>query len=109
MSDRLRVHLPLLKKILKGKPAVRNKILEEADLELIKCVCECAINVLNANVPLDEKQKSGLSKHKVFLRWLANRKISLKSKKAKLLTQSGAFLLGLLRPVVAALLAELII
>lgn len=108
MSDRLKANLPVLKRLVRAKRPKREKILGEADSELIKCVCECAINVLNATVPLTERQHSCLNKHKEFLRELANRKVSLETKKIKLEQQTGGFLLGLLRPVVESYLAELL-
>lgn len=108
MTDRLKNNLPLLEKILKAKPAKRLEILKQADTEFIKCLCECAINLLNANVAINQRQHSSLEKHKILLRLLANRKVSLKSKKTKLLRQGGTFLLALLRPILQAVVANLI-
>jgi hypothetical protein len=108
MSDRLRNNLPLLEKILKAKPAKRLEILKQGDSEFIKCLCECAINLLNTNVAVNKRQLSSLEKYKTILRVLANRKVSLKSKRAKLLRQGGAFLLALLRPILQAVVANLI-
>jgi hypothetical protein len=108
MSARLKKNLPLLEKLLKAKPAKRVEILRGADSELLKSICECAINLLNANVPADKRQVSSLEKHKTLLRILADRKVSLKSKKTKLLRQGGKILLALLRPILQAIVANLI-
>jgi hypothetical protein len=108
MSARLRKYLPLIEKIVKAKPAKRLEILREGDSDFLKCLCECAINLLNANVPVDQRQISNLEKHKTLLRILANRKVSLKTKKNKLLRQGGKILLALLRPILQALVANLI-
>lgn len=108
MTDRLRKNLSNLRKIFKSKPEKRNQYLKEADSELVKCLCECAINVLNSNVPINQRQTTVLGKHKNLLRLLANRKVSLKSKKSKILRQGGAFILALLRPVLAAIAVNLI-
>jgi hypothetical protein len=109
MSARLKKNLPLLQKLFKSKPAKRSEILKEGDSELLKCLCECALNLLNANIPLNKRQVSTLEKHKTLLRLLANRKVSLKSKKSKLLRQGGAFILALLRPILSAVVANLIV
>lgn len=101
MTERLKRHLATLRTLVKAKPAKRSQILKQADTDLIKCLCECSINLLNANVPLDRRQRALLEKHKEILRLLANKKVSLKNKKIKILRKGGTFLLALLRPVLA--------
>jgi hypothetical protein len=108
MSDRMKAKFPVLKSIVRAKRPKRTELLREADSELIKCICECAINVLNSTVPLTERQHTCLAKHKGFLRELADRQVSLQNKKLKLEQQTGEFLLGLLRPVVESYLADLL-
>jgi hypothetical protein len=108
MSDRMQAKFPVLKRLVRAKRPKRTEILREADSELIKCICECAINVLDSTVPLTDRQHTCLAKHKAFLRELADRKVSLQSKKLKLEQQTGGFLLGLLRPVVESYLADLL-
>ena len=62
------------------------------------CLCECALNVLNGNIPLKPADKKKLKKYKQNLRSLVNRKFSVQKKK-KTLNQKGGFLGALLTPV----------
>ena len=41
----------------------RKTVLENADKKLISHICECALNVLIGNVPLDKKHKTRLRRH----------------------------------------------
>ena len=69
--------------------------------EVIRTLCECALNVLKGNVPLTAHQKTKLRKHKKRLRTLVNKKVSLKKKRSVL--QTGGFLGVLLKPVLSVL------
>ena len=68
----------------------------------MRCLCECALNVLNGNIPLTPADKKKLNKYKNKLRYLTNRKLSAQKKK-KTLNQKGGFLGALLTPVLSAL------
>ncbi|GBM86815.1 hypothetical protein AVEN_47492-1 [Araneus ventricosus] len=83
----------------------RKEILKRINEEGIKAICECCLNVLHGNIPLTEKQKGSLSKHKRTLRTLAERKVAL-SKKRKLVLQKGGFL-NILIPTALSVLSEL--
>ncbi len=78
-------------------PRARKQMVREGDRELVNCVSECCLNILNGNVRLTPKQKSDLCKHKAKLRTIANKKISLKKKKE--IIQKGGFLPLLLGPI----------
>lgn len=108
MSDRLHKHLPLLKRIKKIGPQKRQEILETADDELIKCLCECAKNTLYKRVPLSKFQLKQLSQHKQILRQLTDKKVSVKKKRKNILKQGGGFLLPLIAPILAAVVQGLI-
>ncbi len=70
--------------------------------KLLKCLCECCLNVLKGNVKLTASQKQNLSRHRKVLRDLADRKVSVKRKK-HILVQKGGFLPALLRPILSTL------
>lgn len=83
----------------------RKKIIDACcDNDFARAVCECCWNVTNERAPLTNYQKRKLCSHKKLLRLLADKSVSLATKKAAI--KSGGFvsLLPLLiGPVVAAL------
>ncbi len=68
----------------------RNKILHNGEKPLIEAICQIVHNVLEGNIPINEKTKHQLSKYRQSLRTLTD-KNSLKKKK-KILVQNGGFL-----------------
>lgn len=84
----------------------RQAILKTSDVKLIKCICECALNILLGNVPLKNCQKLKLRKHRKTLRKLVEKRGSWKSKK-KFIVQKGGFLPLLLGPIIGGLLSNL--
>ncbi len=101
MSKRIKDHAFLLKHLSKAKPSAAKSIIKTCDKDLMNVFCECALNVLKGNVPLNKNQKQRLSVHKTSLRALTNKKHSLKKKKA--LLQKGGFLSALLGPIIGIL------
>mgnify|MGYP005690896465 CR=1 FL=1 len=93
---------PYLRVLLKGTTKQRRGVIDGASKELISCLCECALNVLNGNVKLKPADKRKLSKYKTQLRALGTRRLSVQKKK-KILRQKGGFLGALLTPVLSAL------
>lgn len=87
----------------------RKALLQQADAKLVRRICECALNVLIGNVPLDKREKARLRRHAGTLRKLAEPRVSL-SKKKKIILQrgGGGFLPALLAPLVGSILADLI-
>ena len=105
--ERLKKHSQTLKLLQKAPPAMRKSILQKASPELIRCICDCSLNVLKANVPLSACQIKTLRRHKTVLRQLADKKVSL-AKKRKL-SQKGGFLpalIGALAPVLGGILSS---
>jgi hypothetical protein len=98
----------VLKRLTKCCTKQRCKILTNGGDELLKCLCECAYNVINNNVPVNDTQLRRLTRHKKVVRALACRNTSLKSKRRKVINQKGGFLLALLAPVLTALVENLI-
>ena len=80
-------------------------IIGAAQPELIKCLCECVMNVIKGNVPMKAAHKSRLTRHKKDLRFLAKKGNSLERKKKVL--QKGGILPALLSPVIAGILPAL--
>ena len=101
MSKRLKKHALLLKVLSKADPRLNAILLKGADKELISCLSDCALNVLNGNVRLTKTHKSKLSRYKKGLRHLAKRNTS--GKKRKQILQTGGFLGALLAPIVGLL------
>ncbi len=103
MSERLKDHAPYLHVLANGTIQQREGILRGAKKQLIYCLCECALNVLQGNVKLTPVAKSKLNKHKRLLRDLADKKIPVTRKKKLLLTQKGGWVTALLPPILGAL------
>ena len=75
-----------------AEPKLRKAIISNCKMELVNSVSECARNVLNGNIKLTRCNTRKLRKHKAALRKVADKRVSLSSKK-KLIVQRGGFLL----------------
>ena len=82
----------------------RNHIIDVAGRELVQCICDCVLNVLNGNIQLEPEEKQRLGRHKEKLRELVKKKTS--DKKRKHLIQEGGFL-GALIPILGGLVGQL--
>ena len=102
MSVRIKKQIDFLKVLNKASAKQRQGIIEGANNELIKAICECALNCLKGNVPLTPAQKKKLIRHKGKLRSLANKKCPIAKKKA-ILKQKGGFFSALLGPLIAGI------
>jgi CTP synthase (UTP-ammonia lyase) len=98
-------NLSLLKKLSMCCNTKRQKIIENTDLSLVHCICECIHNVLNGTVKLSRNKLEKLRKYKSVLRKL-NQKNSIKHKK-KLIIQNGGFLQYLI-PAIIPLITSLV-
>lgn len=98
----------LLHALVYAPPKLRRALIQHAHKDLIRCICECALNLLHGNIPLKDCEKSKLCKHKKILRKLADRKQSLIRKKKILNQKGGAFLPLLLGPLISALIAKIV-
>jgi len=99
--NRLRSQASTLHLLHKAKPSLQKAIIANGNEQLIRCICDCALNVLKGNDPISQQDKKRLEKHKENLRHLANRRVSLKKKRKVLL--SGGFLGALLTAVLPAI------
>ena len=105
MSTRVKRQAPTLKALAKAHPHVCQAILKGADKDLLKCLSECAYNILRGNVKLTAAEKARLTKYKQKLRKVSDKKTSLKKKQK--LVQSGGFLPALLAPLLTSVIAPI--
>ena len=101
----LRKYSPHLHVLASSKPAQSRAILKAADSGLVKCICECALNIIKGNVPLSTTHKNRLRRYKKDLRFVAARGNPISKKKRVL--QKGGFLPALLAPLLAPVLPAL--
>ena len=102
MSQTLKKYSQYLRVLQKSSPKVRRKlVVKQCSPEFIKCICECAKNVLVGNVELSPVHKRQLKRYRHSLRKLALKKTSLTAKKK--IVQTGGFLGALLGPIVKVL------
>lgn len=108
--------IAILTALIHSNNQQRKVILQTSDKCVVRCICECALNVLKGVVKLPEKQVKKLSKYKKVIRNLVKRDTREKSKKVnwnrkkKELIQNGggAFLPLLLAPIVEILVSRLL-
>ena len=102
---RIRSNYHALQVLKTADPELRKAILAKCKGELVKTLSECSLNLLRGNVKLTPCQKRKLRKYRAHLRKLADKRVSLTSKKA--IVQRGGFflpLLGAVLPTIASLL-----
>jgi hypothetical protein len=89
--DKIKKNKDALLAIATSKKAIRNAIIDNGNKELINAVCECCLNVLNGNIPLNDEQKKVLYKDRHKLRKII-KSTTIQQKKKLLKNQSGGFL-----------------
>jgi len=94
MSRAVNINLQFLQVLVKLKPSPRLTLLRIADESLVTAICECFLNIVNANVPLTTTQRQQLEKYKQPIRALASSKGSWKAKRT-LLVKHGEKLVPL--------------
>lgn len=100
-------HVAILRALQHLNKEQREAVLRKADPSIIRCICECALNVLCGNVPLKIDQRKKLRRYAPVLRRLASKKGCWKSKK-RFVVQNGGFLPLLLAPILGTVLSSLI-
>lgn len=81
MSHSVHINWDLLTALVKLKIQPRVSLLRIADKSLVTAICECALNILNRNIPISAAVKSELSKEKSVVRYLGRNKTHWKSKR----------------------------
>lgn len=105
MSARIRRHYSLLRWLCTAKPKQARAVIKTADNDIVKAVCECALNVLKGTISVNKKQKRKLRRYKNLMRKLASKSVSVKSK--RVLLQKGSGLLGLIMPAALSVLGQI--
>lgn len=108
MSQCVITQLPILDRLAKSSPRERKKILEGANLKLIKSIVECVENVLKGNVRLKKNYLKKLKKYKSILRRINSVGHKLAQKKKVIIQTGGAFLPALLSPIIGLLVDHLV-
>jgi len=89
-----------------AEPRLPKALITNCNKELVNCISECVLNVLNGNIQLSGCKTRKLKKFKSAFRKVADRHISLSAKK-RLIVQRGGFRLNLLSailPTIASLI-----
>jgi len=94
----LRTYYHTLQVLKAAEAKLRKAIISKCNKELVNCISECVLNVLNGNIKLTGCDTRKVQKHKAALRMVAERHVPLSAKK-KLIVQRGGFLLPLLSAV----------
>ena len=87
-------------------PTMCKAIIGAADRELMTCLCECAQNILNGNVPLTKSHLKHLQRYRADVRTLTKKRVPKHSKKKIL--QKGGFLSALLAPIAVEVLTKVL-
>ena len=106
-TKRLQQNLPLLKHLSKLPERQKKNFIKTADKSVVQSICECCINILNGQIPLNASQRARLKRNKQNLRSLIKSKTAI-GKKRKIL-QKGGFLSAILSaalPIVSNLLGS---
>ena len=101
MSKRVKKFLLVLKRITKLGNKAKRDCIRKCKKDFLDCISECAKNILKGNVPLTDRQKTGLHRRRNDLRALSMKKTSLRKKRRIL--QHGGFLTAPLPPVLGIL------
>jgi ABC-type dipeptide/oligopeptide/nickel transport system ATPase subunit len=104
---RVQNNLELLKLLCKCKKKMLKAIIQTSDKELVYCICECILNIVNGNVKVGDEEIKKLKKYKNVLRELLSKYKPMKSKK-KILIQHGSGFLPILIPTIFQALATLL-
>ena len=95
----------------------RVAILKSSDHNIIRCIFECALNILKGNIPINTNQVTKLKKYKNSIRELVKEKNKktkknkinwFKKKKVIVKNGAGSFLPLLLSPLIEIILSQLI-
>ena len=106
MSTCLKKNAQMLGVLAHATPQMCKAIIGAADRELMTCLCECAQNILNGNVPLTKSHLKHLQRYHSDVHTLVKKRAP-KHKKKKIL-QKGGFLSALLAPIAVEVLTKIL-
>lgn len=93
----------LLQALLHTTDEQRKALIKHADKSLIRNICECSLNILNGNIPLKDKEKRILRRHRKVLHKLIDPRCKCLKRKKKIINQAGGSLLRyILQPILTA-------
>lgn len=95
MSQSVHINRELLTALVKLKTQPRTSLLKVADKSLVTAICECALNILNSNVPVPKSVKNELYKERFTIRSLAHSNKGWISKR-RLIVKKGDSLIPLI-------------
>lgn len=98
----------LLEALIHATPKERKALLKACDASRIHSICECAYNLLRGNIPLSEKERKQLSKHKSILRRIVKRGECWAKKRKYLVQQGGGVIIPLLLSTALQALTQLV-
>lgn len=87
--------------------AQRKRLILAADPQIIKLLCEIALNILEGNIKLTPTHINRLKPFRTSIRRLVRQNLKLKEKQKKLSNQKGGFL-PLLIPAIASIAGGLL-
>jgi hypothetical protein len=99
---RIKSNYHALNVLKSAQPKLRKAIISNCNRELLNCISECILNVLNGNLKVSDCAKQKLKKHKSVHRKVADKRVT-SSAKMRLIHQRGGFLLPLLTAVLPTL------
>ena len=106
MTKRVVQQCAVLKKLKTCGSKERKILLKQGGKALQLCLQECAINILNGNVPLTPYQLKRLKRYKDKVRKLS--KNSTPQKNRLQIEQQGGFLPALIAPILGAVLGAVL-
>ena len=56
--NRVKKHASTLKQLHKAKPSLRKAVISKGHDDSIRCICECALNILHGHAPISQKHKN---------------------------------------------------
>ena len=92
---RIRLNFNTLQVLKTACPKLRKVIILNGGKELVNCISEIILNVLNGNLKLSDCKKRKLRKYRAILRKLADKRVQSSAKK-ELINQRRGFLFTLL-------------
>jgi len=106
MSKNVKKHLPVLDFLSKASPKYRERLLKDADRNLLLAICEICYNVCRGNVKCSPKDINKLRRYKKHIECLALTRRTAKRlvKQKRIINQKGgSFLPLLLTPIISSL------
>lgn len=103
MTKRVNKYKDTLDFLTKCDHNTAKAVIKAAKPDFICCVSDICFNILNGRVPLKASEKETLAKYKNYIRKIADKRETQKTKRQ--LIQKGGFLGALLKPLIGSVIA----